>query len=97
MTLTPLEMARHCARNVQAIADASKDRDPVERYIARVGEQQFHHAQLGACMALISIAGDLHAIAEQLGADGASPRADSATRDASGPPAPAPGPAGPGA
>ena len=69
--MSPLEMARNAARAVEACAEA-QDRDPVMSHRNRTGDRGHQAAQLAACMALVSIAGDLHRIAGQL-CDGGQP------------------------
>ena len=59
--LSPLEMARNCARAVLRYADA-QGRDPLGSYIARSGVQGHQAASLAGNMALVSIADDLHRI-----------------------------------
>jgi hypothetical protein len=61
--LTPLEMARNCVRHVLAYADA-QETDPLLSYAHRLGERGHQAAELGACMALVSIAEDVHRLTE---------------------------------
>jgi hypothetical protein len=61
--LTPLEMARNCARHVLAYADAQAA-DPLLSYAHRLGERGHQAAELGACMALVSIAEDVHRLTD---------------------------------
>ena len=63
--LTPLEMARNAAAAVLRYAD-HQAADPVQAYIAQSGERAHSAAQLAGCMALVSIADDLHRITEKL-------------------------------
>jgi hypothetical protein len=60
-------MARNAVRNVEIIAIAQQD-DPVGAFTARLGERGKSAAETAACMAMVSIAEDLHRIAELLGA-----------------------------
>ena len=66
--LSALEMALNCARSVQIYADA-QDRDPVTSHISHLGERGHQAAQLAGNLALVSIAEDLHRLAEKLFAD----------------------------
>jgi hypothetical protein len=61
----PLEMAQNTVAAVLAVAHA-QTANPLESYVHRMGERAFQSAQLGACMALISAAGDLRRIADAL-------------------------------
>jgi hypothetical protein len=62
---TALEMARNCARHVLAFADAADtDEGRLTAYVNRYGERQHHAAETAAHMALVSIAEDLHRLAE---------------------------------
>lgn len=63
--ITPLEMAANAARAVLMHADFQA-RDPLGSYIARSGAQAMHSAEVAACMAAVSIAEDLHRIADVL-------------------------------
>ena len=59
----PLAMAVNCVRNVLAYAEA-QGTDPLTSYVNKLGQRGFEAAQLGACMAQVSIAADTRRIAE---------------------------------
>ena len=61
--MTPLEMARNAAANVERYAQYQAD-DPLGSFIAHAGQQGQHAAEVAACMALVSIAEDVHRIAD---------------------------------
>jgi hypothetical protein len=63
MTADPLDMARNCAAAVERAADAQAA-DPVMAHAAGAGHWGWDAAQVGACMALISMAGDLRRLAD---------------------------------
>ena len=63
--ISALEMAQNCARNVLAYTDA-QDRDPLTAHVNHLGERGHQAAQLAGQMALVSIAEDLHRIADFL-------------------------------
>lgn len=76
---SPLELAQTWARRVLAIATHYEEReraDPgfgrIEAHIHQAGRAQFEAAQMAAFMAVVSIADDLHAIRELLGAQASS-------------------------
>jgi hypothetical protein len=60
-------MARNAAKNVELYAIAQGE-DPARAMAARMGERGKAAAETAACMAMVSIAEDLHRIAELLGA-----------------------------
>lgn len=63
--LSALDMALNCVRHVLAFADAADtDEGQLRAYIDRYGERQHHAAQTAAHLALVSIAEDVHRIAE---------------------------------
>lgn len=57
--LSPLEMARNCVANIQRLAETA-DTDPLQATIGHFGERQQHAARTAACLALVSIAEDVH-------------------------------------
>ena len=63
--LTPLEMALNAAANVAMIARATDD-DPVGAHLNRNGERAAAAAELASRLALVSIAEDLHRIADSI-------------------------------
>lgn len=70
----PLEMARAWAGRVAAIAQHYEQREiaepgfgAIEAHIHGAGKLQFEAAEMAAHMALVSIAEDLHRLAELLG------------------------------
>lgn len=65
---TPLQMAQNCVRAVLDIAEW-QDRDPLGARIHHSGTHGKESAELGACMALVSIAESLAEISEVLQAD----------------------------
>jgi hypothetical protein len=72
---SPLELARAWAARVAAIAAHYERREreepgfgDIEAHIHGAGRQQFEAAQMAGFMAAVSIAEDLHQIAELLGA-----------------------------
>jgi hypothetical protein len=65
--MTPLEMARNAAHAVEVYATFQQT-DQLGAYLGHVGERGKAAAETAACMAMVSIAEDLHAIAELLGA-----------------------------
>jgi hypothetical protein len=67
--LSPLDMAGNLAAKVQAYAEALNDDDPDRRLqaqIAQAGERAHAGAQLAANLALVSIAQDLHQVAQAI-------------------------------
>lgn len=63
--VSPLLMANTAAANVAQLARA-QDEDPVRAHVAQVGRRGQDAAYFAACMALVSIANDLHALAVSL-------------------------------
>lgn len=63
--VTPLDMARNAARAVLRYAGL-QERDPTRAYVLGAGQQGHQAAQLAQAMALVSIAEDVHRIAELL-------------------------------
>ncbi len=61
--MTPLEMAKNAAAAVERIAEIQSN-DPLTAYVHRLGTQGFQSAQVAGYMALVSIATDLHRIAD---------------------------------
>lgn len=64
--MDPLEMARNSVRHVEYYAEVQNS-DPLSAHLHHLGERGHQAAQIGACMALISMASDLRAIRELLG------------------------------
>ena len=67
--LTPLEAARYHFRLVQAFADRYGGDDPdtqLQAYMHAAGTRQWHAAQSAACMALVSLAEDMHRLVDHL-------------------------------
>lgn len=61
----PLDMARNAATAVLRYADA-QERDPLRSHLQHFGERGHQSAVLAGNMALVSIAEDLHRIADLL-------------------------------
>ena len=61
----PLDMARLAARRVNDYSRLIGE-DPARAYTLNAGNTAIHTAQLGACMAIISVAEDIHAIAADI-------------------------------
>lgn len=64
--MDPLEMARNSVRHVEYYAEVQAN-DPMSAHLHHLGERGHQAAQIGACMALVSMASDLRAIRELLG------------------------------
>jgi hypothetical protein len=63
--VTPLEMAVNAARAVERYAEFQTEQ-PLEAYVQRAGTQGHQAAALAQAMALVSIAKDVHRIANAL-------------------------------
>ncbi|MCL2729316.1 MAG: hypothetical protein FWE15_04740 [Actinomycetia bacterium] len=76
--MTPLEMARNCVANIEQYAHVQEE-NPLASHVHRIGERGHQAAQMAACLAIVSIAEDIHRIA---GGGVPSPRraADGETR-----------------
>ena len=61
----PLDMALVGAKNVQ-VCGWAQELDPTRAFVARVGKTGQDAAWFAACMALVSIAGDVRRIADAL-------------------------------
>jgi hypothetical protein len=71
----PLQMALNCAAAVERHAEHSIQ-DPLGSYAARGGDRAYASAQLGACLALISLAADFRHLAHVLTEHGLPARDD---------------------
>lgn len=67
--LSALEMAVNCARTIERSAREA-DADPVKAQTDRLGERQHQAARLAACLALVSIAEDLHRLVKDASLSG---------------------------
>ena len=63
--LTALDMARNLVSRVEALARAAED-DPLGATVHRLGDQQHACAERAAHLALVSLAEDVHRIADAL-------------------------------